>query len=218
MDIFDKSVPVAVRIQLVISFALRFTIFIAFVSGLVEQRWTVAFVSLLILFTTFLPSLIERNLKIMLPIEFELIVTVFLYASLFLGEIHDYYTLFWWWDAVLHAGSGLALGFVGFLIMYTLYHEKKLKASPLLIAVFSFCFALALGALWEIFEFSMDTIFGFNMQKSGLVDTMWDLIVDAVGALIVSFFGWLYVKYKRKGIINHLVKKFIEENPRFFKD
>jgi hypothetical protein len=44
-------------------------------------------------------------------------------------------------------------------------------------------FAVAVGAVWEIFDFSMDEPFGTDMQKamfgdpSGLTDTMWDLIV-----------------------------------------
>jgi hypothetical protein len=40
----------------------------------------------------------------------------------------------------------------------------------------------------------MDSLFGLNMQKSGLRDTMWDLIVDALGALVVSILGYLYLK------------------------
>lgn len=61
-------------------------------------------------------------------------------------------------------------------------------------------FALGVGALWEIFEFTMDSLFGMNMQKpmlgdpSGLTDTMWDLIVDATGALVISVLGWRYLK------------------------
>ena len=38
------------------------------------------------------------------------------------------------------------------------------------------CFAITIGALWEVFEFGMDQLFGLNMQKSGLLDTMGDLI------------------------------------------
>jgi len=47
----------------------------------------------------------------------------------------------------------------------------------------------SIGALWEVFEFGMDQIFGMNMQKSGLVDTMGDLIVDAIGAGLAAMSG-----------------------------
>ncbi|MDZ7684118.1 MAG: hypothetical protein U5O39_03165 [Gammaproteobacteria bacterium] len=62
--------------------------------------------------------------------------------------------------------------------------------------MFSFMFAVGVGALWEIFEFAMDSIFGLDMQKamlgdpSGLTDTMWDLILDALGALTISTIGY----------------------------
>ena len=70
-----------------------------------------------------------------------------------------------------------------------------MNLSPVFIAVFAFCFALALGAVWEIYEFTMDSVFGTNMQKymldngtaligqAALQDTMKDIIVDAIGAL-----------------------------------
>jgi uncharacterized membrane protein YjdF len=63
--------------------------------------------------------------------------------------------------------------------------------NPGFVALFAFVFAIALGTLWEIFEFAMDQIFGLEMQKpmfgdpSGLTDTMWDMIVNAIGAGIV---------------------------------
>ena len=54
------------------------------------------------------------------------------------------------------------------------------------------------GAMWEIFEFTIDQIFEAGMQKSGLVDTMVDFIIDAVGALVAVIFGYFYIKQGRK--------------------
>ena len=45
-----------------------------------------------------------------------------------------------------------------------------------------------IGVIWEIFEFSLDYVIGLNMQKSGLVDTMGDLIVNSIGSLFVAIF------------------------------
>jgi uncharacterized membrane protein YjdF len=169
------------------------------------------------LLLTFLPSLIERNYKIYLPIEFELAVTLFVYSSLFLGEVHQYYTKFWWWDLFLHSFAGLTFGFIGFLIMYVLHYERKVAASPILIALFSFCFAVAIGSIWEIFEFSMDHFLGFNMQKSGLMDTMADMIVNSGGALLTATIGYFYVKGGPRLLFDRFLNRFIEKNPRLFK-
>lgn len=195
---------------------LRLTILIVIIGSMINFRFMLLFSSSLILISTFLPDIIERKTPIRLPLEFELIIIVFLYASLFLGEIHAYYTKYWWWDVLLHTSSGVALGFVGFLILYVLYCKDKVNARPMWIAFFAFCFGIAAGAVWEIFEFSMDQLFGTTMQKNGLVDTMWDLIVDALGALLTSFIGYFYIRSKRPGLFSRLLEKFSKENPRYF--
>jgi hypothetical protein len=53
---------------------------------------------------------------------------------------------------------------------------------------------VSLGTIWEIFEFLMDWNFGLNMQKSGLVDTMTDLMINAAGAAIAAVIGYFYVR------------------------
>ena len=60
----------------------------------------------------------------------------------------------------------------------------------------AFAIAVTVGAMWEIFEFLMDLWFGLNMQKSGLTDTMGDLIVDVIGAGIASWIGYAYLRGK----------------------
>ena len=55
----------------------------------------------------------------------------------------------------------------------------------------AFCVGLSIGALWDVFDFTMGQLFGLNMQKSGLVDTMKDLSVDTVGAASGAFAGYL---------------------------
>ena len=97
---------------------------------------------------------------------------------------------------MLHTLSGAIIGAIGFSLVYMLNEKDRvaMKLSPVFVAIFSFGFALSIGTLWEIFEFLMDSLFGFDMQKSGLIDTMWDLIVDALGALVISVLGYLYLK------------------------
>jgi hypothetical protein len=195
----DEDSPL-LKLQFIMVFVMQFFFIGAIVWAVFEPLWEVIFVSLLGIVAVWIPLYFAKSDKFDMPIEFVFLFTLFIYGSLFLGEIRGYYTRFWWWDIVLHAGSGLALGFIGFLILYSLYKNKKLPISPGLLAMFSFSFALALGTIWEIFEFAMDNIFGLNMQKSGLRDTMWDLIVDAIGALIASLSGYFYVKNPKKGI------------------
>lgn len=182
------------------------------------QNWMNLLLFVLTLFLTFLPSILEKELKIDSPSESELILVIFIFASMYLGEIHAFYIKFWWWDLMLHTVSGFIIADIGFMLVYILNKQKKLKLTPIFVAMFSFSFAVSLGVLWEIFEFTMDSVFGVNMQKSGLVDTMWDLIVDSIGALIVSLIGYYYLKGK---ILYKSMKRWEEEfmnkNPDLFK-
>jgi hypothetical protein len=70
----------------------------------------------------------------------------------------------------------------------------------------------------------MDNYVGTNMQPatagdpSGLTDTIQDLIVDTVGAAIVSLFGWRYLARVRTAHIDNWAKRFIERSPQIFRD
>lgn len=165
------------------------------------------------------PYFIGRRYAITLPAEFELVAIIFLYASLFLGEMGDFYNRFAWWDTILHTGSGFLLGVVAFVLVFTLNQrpDVHLTLDPFFLCLFAFCFAVAAGAIWEIFEYAMDRTFGLNMQKSGLVDTMWDLIVDTIGALVVSIMGYAYLKHGRESFINDWIRNFARKNPHLFK-
>lgn len=187
--------PRRIRLATAITIGLQLALFAALLSALWTSHWFDAFVAGAVLAMTFAPLLIGRRFAFYLPPELEFLVIVFIFASLFLGEVHGYYVRYWWWDVALHTGSGLLLGSFGFLLVFVLNRDPavRLRMNPKFVALFSFMFAVALGALWEIFEFAMDQWFGLNMQKSGLVDTMWDLIVDTLGALVMSSFGWLYL-------------------------
>ena len=204
---------------------LQFILFAGFCGSIWEQQWLNAIVTLGIIIITLFPVLLARKFNVHVPAIFQLLAIAFVFASVFLGEVHGYYTKFWWWDIALHAGSGFLLGIIGFLLVYLLNENEfiHLQMMPGFIAFFAFMFALGMGASWEIFEFSMDKIFGMNMQKpmfgdySGLTDTMYDLIVDAIGALFISVLGYGYLKKaEAKSFLERWIWSFIVKNPRLF--
>jgi len=203
---------------------LQFLITAGFLLEIYEGHWMNAVLVAGILLLTIAPRFLSRGLGVFIPPEFELFTIAFVFASLYLGERRDYYARFWWWDLALHATSGGLLGILGFLLVYILNANPRiaLQMRPSFLALFAFSFSLAIGALWEIFEFGMDQIFGMNMQKpmlndpSGLTDTMWDLIVDAIGAFAMSAYGWMYVHQGRKTIVSVWINRFIISNPALF--
>ena len=187
-----------------------------FVAALWERQWPLAGVALITWTLTLVPMYLSGRTGIRLPTAFLIGITAFIFATIFLGEAFDFYNRYWWWDVVLHGGSALGFGLVGFLFVFTLFEGDRFAAPAWAMALIAFTFAVTIGALWEIFEFGLDQIFGLNMQKSGLVDTMYDLIVDVIGASIGALAGGLYLRGRGLGIMSHLFEDFVNRNRRFF--
>ena len=75
------------------------------------------------------------------------------------------------------------------------------------------------GNLWEIFEYVVDLLWpNVNMmsRETGIHDTMHDLIVDAVGAIIVGLMGYAYARSGRFSFLIDAVRAFMQKNPRWF--
>ena len=53
-----------------------------------------------------------------------------------------------------------------------------------------------------MFEFFMDRTFGLNMMKSGLNDTMGDLIVNCLGATASVTSAHLYLVRRRRRLVD----------------
>lgn len=187
----------------------------ATIVAIYARHWSSAFVSITALLLTILPVAFSNRMTIRLPLSFLAAISLFVFGTLFLGEVANFYERFWWWDVLLHGASAIGFGAVGFLFVFYLFEGDRYAAPPWALSLFAFCFALAVGALWEIFEFGMDQLFGMNMQKSGLVDTMTDLIVDSGGALIGALSGFFWLKGRQVGV-GGMIEEFIQLNRSFF--
>jgi hypothetical protein len=171
---------------------------LAFEAGVALLRGVgpAVFVTLASLALTFLPGQLASRVGLRLPPSFLAAIALFVLATLYLGELHDFYNRFWWWDLLLHFGSAIGFGLLGFLLIFMLFHGDCYAAPPWAIGALSFCLAMTVGVLWEIFEYAMDTLFGFNMMKSGLPDTMGDFIVNTLGAALAALAGVIYLRGK----------------------
>ena len=159
-----------------------------------------------------LPSILEKRLNFEIPKLLLIFYLIFLYCAITLGEVRDFYYKIPHWDTILHAMSSLMSGSFGFMVVDILNRDKhtSMNLSPIFVALFAFCFGCTIGSLWEIYEFSFDGILGLNMQKfrlengtelighAALSDTMKDIIVDSLGALIASIIGYFNLKIEAK--------------------
>jgi len=182
------------RIEWTVALVLQFGIAAITVTAFFDSKWLLALSGTVVLLLTFTPAIIERQLRVPLPVEFTLITCVFLFASYVMGEVGDFYERIWWWDMALHGLSAVITGLIGFLALYVFYMTHRIRVEPIYVAILTFGLAVAVGTLWEIFEFLADWFLGLNMQKSGLTDTMTDLMINAAGAIIAAAIGYYYVK------------------------
>ena len=189
----------------------------AAVFAFATARWELGFVSFATLCLALLPPFLAARWSLSLPLPFLLATTIFIFASVFLGEAFDFYERLWWWDIALHGSAAIGFGLTGFLFVFMLFEGDRFAAPPSAIAFIAFCVAMTFGALWEVFEFAMDYLFKMNMQKSGLDDTMGDLIVNAIGGAFAALTGYFYLVGSRTGLLGHGITQFIKLNKRLYK-
>ncbi len=186
------------------------------VIALVDGRYSLSFIALATLALSVAPMVAASRLGIRLPLSFLAGIVFFIFGTLYLGEVFDFYERYWWWDVLMHFGSAMGFGLVGFVIVFLLFEGERYRAPHAALAFIAFCISITIGALWEIFEFAMDQIFGLNMQKSGLPDTMGDLIVDTIGAAIGAGAGYAYLEGRSRRGLPGVVAEFIAQNRRLF--
>jgi hypothetical protein len=98
-----------------------------------------------------------------------------------------------------------------------MFEGDRFAAPPWALCLMAFGLAVTVGACWEIFEFLMDQWFGLNMQKSGLQDTMEDLIVDVIGAGFAAWLGYAFLRAKDRSFWTWPIDRFVALNKRLFR-
>ncbi len=205
------------KVRIILINIVRALLVAALLLAITQQRRLILVMSILALVMTFTPQLLKRYTTIRIPAEYEILLILSFYGLLYFADVSGTFGNIWIWGALLQFAGSILLGLVGLTVLYVLYRDKKLGANPFIFAVFTFCFAVAIGALWELFEFGMDSLFGFSLQAAGLSDTMSDLLVNAVGALSVASFGYMYVKQGKLYVLSSkLVEGFVEKNKKLF--
>ncbi|MBE6888940.1 MAG: hypothetical protein E7485_02880 [Ruminococcaceae bacterium] len=209
--------------------------------------WHNVFLCGLSLVLLFIPFFLRSTFKINLPSVLEIAVFLFVFAAEILGEIANFYGHIPIWDTMLHTVTGFLAAAVGFGTIDLLNrHSKRLKMTPLFVALVSFCFSMTVGVVWEFGEYSVDRLLKFDTQKDriiteissvklhpdgeneevkingisytiifdadgnelaridggyldiGLRDTMKDMLVNMIGAVVFSTAGFLYIHRRDK--------------------
>ena len=160
--------------------------------------------------------LLEKRFSIKIPFDLSAIFVGFIVVSLVFGSYFNFYERFIRLDDILHAFYGAAFAVIGFIVIQFLSEKRGIANDVLIICLFSFCFAVAFGAIWEIYEYLFDLFFDGNMQRTdqgnGVTDTMNDIILESGAAFVVNVFIYFYLKTGAQNWVSKITSNFISEN------
>ena len=166
----------------------------------------------LTLLTTLFVNLLFSKTKIKITKEVYFLVILFIFLSMYLGKIINFYRFFPNWDKFLHLTSGPILTVIGYIIYLNLINKSITnKINPAIGILFALFFSIASAGIWEVFEFMSDSIFGLNAQNGSLLDTMWDIICGSSGGGLMALLMYIPLKKKQIPFFTSMMKG-LEEN------
>jgi hypothetical protein len=151
------------------------------------------------------PQFLKRFFKIVFPPSIVYFYWFFLLISVFVGTCLHMMDIVPFWDKILHMTSPMILTAVGYGIVCTLFgslDNEVSDISPWVFLLFGFSFAGVCGVFWEFWEWSWDAVGNMNLQRymtidgvefvgrAALSDTMGDLLINTIGAVIMGVFSW----------------------------
>lgn len=169
----------------------------------------------------------EKSAARYIPSSVQTFLIVGIWCASFGGKFLNLYYDFRWWDVMLHFVGGGACVFFGYEIVCAILRSRKANAPMTLILMGAVGFSFLGATCWELFEFAFDQIAGMMGGYPGdaqhwslelalgtpkeltlfdpivdarwpLMDTMADMVLNAVGALISFIFIKIY-PYRHKG-------------------
>ena len=145
------------------------------------------------------------------PYRVQTMLNLLICFGVVVGSTINKFTTFEHIDIPEHffAGYIAAAGSYELAVIIQSRQPKDKKLSPALAAMFGLAFSVMLLTGWEFYEFTMDRLYGLNLQRSGfnteagLIDTMIDLIIGAAGSLT----GMFITAFSKAGFFKKKVKK-----------
>lgn len=167
----------------IVYLTLRALVIVMMILQLLNRNFENVFLCVLTLLLLIIPGFVQVTFKVEFPTALEIIILVFIFAAEILGEISEFYIVFPFWDTVLHTLNGFLAAAIGFSLVDLLNRSDRtvFNLSPLFTAIVAFCFSMTIGVVWEFFEFFMDQIAGFDMQKDTVIHLISSVTLDPEG-------------------------------------
>jgi hypothetical protein len=163
-------------------------------AGVVTNNYTWVPAAVISLFVSAIPTLVRRDLHIVLPIELNFMIVLALFLHV-VGGFSGFYDNIPGWDHITHVTSSSLIAVLGFVAVVTVdKYVDSISLPRIFLAFFIVMFTMAFGVLWEFMEFANDQLTGSLLQYN-LEDTMVDLIFDGFAGFIVASLGAYYLTH-----------------------
>ncbi len=154
------------------------------------------------------PALFTGNRIRALPVEIELLLLAMVLFELVGGDALGFYVKLPYYDNFMHFMLPLYIALIGMMLVYTMYHFGRLKATFLEMAILIVIVTIGLGGILEMGEYTYDKYLSSgplgqitgNTQMQGsptqnpLDDTMNDLFTDTAGGIVGALIGVLLIR------------------------
>jgi uncharacterized membrane protein YjdF len=193
------------KIGNIIDNILRLIVIILIIIKCINGEYSDIGMLLVTFILTFYNWALTNILKINLNNTSRVMIVILIFIAQCLGTTLKFYNSYDNWDLIVHFFSGIVMFMVGYNIISSYnnqHHDVKLNKK--LMIIFSILFALSVGSVWEMYEYSVDGILNLDTQRTGqlvgrlaIEDTMTDIFASTLGALL-SVFAFLIVTKEEK--------------------
>ncbi|RCV64493.1 hypothetical protein C5S53_08445 [Methanophagales archaeon] len=198
-----------ISVGLVISWILKALMVLLILMAVVRGMGSMVFGGIIALILCMIPTLVNWKWKDTVPMAIEILVTLALLIHIG-GEVTAAYFIMPHYDTVAHFTSSLLIACIAFVAIYALdRYWGGLSMDIYVMAFFVVIMSLAIGVIWEFMEWGTDLYTGSWAQR-GNQDTMSDLLVDALGGIVMAIIGVLLVKRGKMDKATEGIGKLIE--------
>ena len=201
------------RLTIITYAVVRLIVVAVLIRSLFTGQAESAFTCVLTLFLLFLPSIVSRKMHMQLPTGLEVTIVIFIFAAEILGELACFYVTVPLWDKALHTVSGFIYAAVGYSMADILNRDhrvsfrlfmKDLQKDTIVSAITSVTLdptrrniPITISGITDVAVNGESLGLGGYLDI-GLYDTMGDLIVNLIGALVFSVIGFFHQKSQRR--------------------
>ncbi|MDV4149755.1 hypothetical protein R0131_02795 [Clostridium sp. AL.422] len=199
----NKEFIVAVVFTIVLIFTAIYALYIG--NGEKLFRIALTFVTIILVYLLYIKSFLKGS-----SIIYYINMT-FIFLSMYLASVWNFYGIPNY-DKFLHLLSGAVIAIIGYVLFIYLTNDiSRKEMKPLTSVIFVILFATAAAGVWEIWEFTTDSLFGLSAQNNSLHDTMWDIICGTIVGIITAIPIYINSKGHNIKLINRIIDE-IEKN------